>query len=101
MKPFSTIETYNRTLGIKRDDRVISIPDVTINGSLYLMDQKGWTTYGGNWEKEDFYINRIVRGAKYLFVSDSSLLNKDYLVPFTQNKIGCYQGISIFQLKNH
>lgn len=98
MKSFSTIEPYNRSLGISREDRVISLPDVTINGSLYLMDQKGWTTYGAHAETDEYYRDRISRGAEYLFISDSTLLGKDYLQPYILNKIGQYESISIFRL---
>lgn len=101
MKDFSSMKKINRDFGIKRDDLVISIPDVTINASLYLMDQKGWTTYGGyNNETEDFYRNYISRGAKYLFVSDSTLLKAKYLEPFKKHKIIEYKSITVFDLRN-
>lgn len=101
MKDFSSIKKINRDFGIQRDDLVISIPDVTINASLYLMDQKGWTTYGGyNNETEDFYREYIARGAKYLFVSDSTLLKAKYLEPFMKHKIIEYNSITVFDLQN-
>jgi hypothetical protein len=99
MKDLSSMKEYNRKLGIQRDDLVISIPDGTINASLYLMDQKGWSTYGSNFETQEFYRNYISRGAKYLFVSDTALLRKDYLKPFIKNKIGDYKSVSVFDLK--
>lgn len=100
MKDFRSMKEYNRKLGITRDDFVISIPDGTINASLYLMDQKGWSTYGYNWESEEFYRKNITNGAKYLFVSDSTLLKKSYLAPFIKNKIGEYKSVSVFDLRN-
>lgn len=99
MKDLSSMKEYNRKLGINRDDLVICIPDGTINASLYLMDQKGWSTYGSNFEKEEFYRNYIARGAKYLFVEDTTLLRKDYMKPFIKNKIGEYKSVSVFDLK--
>lgn len=98
MKDFSSVKEYNRKLGIKREDLVISIPDGTINASLYLMDQKGWSTYGAGFENEEFYRKNIARGAKYLFVSDTTLLKAAYLSPFVKKKIGEYKSIAIFDL---
>ena len=100
IKDFKSMKDYNRKLGIRREDFVISIPEGTINTSLYLMDQKGWSAYGTNFEREEFFRTDISMGAKYLFVSDSTLLRKDYLKPFIKNKIGQYKSISVFDLRN-
>ncbi|MEO6189721.1 MAG: glycosyltransferase family 39 protein, partial [Saprospiraceae bacterium] len=43
LKPLETIKPYLASLGISRDDFVISIPDQSLNISLYLMDVKGFT----------------------------------------------------------
>jgi len=100
MKDFSSIKDFNNEHGISRDDRIISLPDYTINGSLYLMDRKGWTSYGADHEKESFYTDRIARGAKYLFISDSTMLEQDYIAPFIQRKIGNHKSIHVYDLRN-
>lgn len=101
MKDFSALKKINRDFGIERDDLVISIPDVTINASLYLMDQKGWSTYGGaSCENEEFFRKYIALGAKYLVVSDSTLLKAKYLEPFIKHKIIEYKSITVFDLQN-
>jgi hypothetical protein len=100
LKDFRASIPYNRSLGIEREDYVISMPEGTINASLYLMDQKGWTTYAKNFESIDFYYDRISRGAKYLFVSDTSLLSQEYLAPFIAEPMGQFKSISIFDLRN-
>ena len=100
IKDFSSMKTVNRQLGIKRDDLVISIPDGTINASLYLMDQKGWSTYGSDFENEEFFRKRIEKGAKYLFVSDTTLLGKEYLAPFIKHKITQHRSIALFSLED-
>jgi len=46
VKTFEGISEYLRSIGVKKQDRVIVLPDRSINVSLYLMDQKGWTGYG-------------------------------------------------------
>ena len=40
------IEPYLRSLGIERTDVVYCTPDQSINISLYLADQKGFTDFG-------------------------------------------------------
>lgn len=98
---FETITPYIRELGIKREDRVISMPDQSPNISLYLMDQKGWTTF-------DYcpIINaegmqtKIAMGAKYLFVSRPEIYNLDYMQPYLKKKIGEYKNVTIFDLRD-
>lgn len=98
IKALETIEPYNRSLGIKRTDFVVSIPDQSINISLYLMDQKGFTDYGyGPWGEEK--MRRLIKmGAKYLFINDKKIYDETYLQPFIKNKIGTYQNIDIYAL---
>src|SRR5690606_15491488 len=43
---FEFITPYLRSLGITRNDRVLSWSDPSINISLYLMDQKGFSAFG-------------------------------------------------------
>jgi hypothetical protein len=98
-KAYETIEPYNRSLGIKRTDLVISIPDQSINVTLYLMDQKGFTDYGYGPPGEEKIKRFIQMGAKYLFINDKELYNKDYIKPFIKNKIGKYQNVDIYDLR--
>ena len=101
-RAYETIEDYNRNLGINQDDKVISIPDNSVNVSLYLMNQKGFTDYYyptmGDLTRLKQY---IVLGAKYLFVNDTSFIRKDWLKPYLVHQIGTYQNISIYNLQPH
>jgi hypothetical protein len=36
------VEPYLRSLGIKPDDKVISLPDFSFDITLYFMNQVGW-----------------------------------------------------------
>lgn len=99
-KAYETIEPYNRSLGIKRTDFVVSIPDPSINISLYLMDQKGFTDYGYLDLGEEKMKRFIKIGAKYLFVNDKKVYEENYIQPYIKNKIGSYQNIDIFYLAN-
>jgi len=96
---FATIEPYNRSIGIQKDDKVISISDPSPNGSLFLMNQKGWT--GFYCQRKSEQINFFIeKGAKYLFISDLKLLDESFLQPFINDPIGNYKDIIIFRLKH-
>ena len=71
--------------------------DISINISLYFMNQKGWTNYGieGNSEKIKDKINR---GAKYLFIYNKKVYEDQSVKPFIENKIGEYNNIDIYAL---
>ena len=121
-KALETITPYLRTLGLKRTDKVISLPDPSINISLYLMDQKGYTGYDivHAWpedmleqvNKKYFYpfaigngdkraqVRRFIDsgGVKYLVVNDSALLDSNWIKPFVARRLGQYKNVSIFDL---
>jgi 4-amino-4-deoxy-L-arabinose transferase-like glycosyltransferase len=98
-KPYETITPYLRSLGLKRTDRVYCLPDESINITLYLMDQKGFTAFGGNnmsfKQKMEYCLNN---GVKFLIL-DSAIQQKDYFQPYIHNKIGSYKNIYIYKLK--
>jgi hypothetical protein len=98
------IEKTNRNLGIQQNDLVISIPDPSINITLYLMNQPGFTDFGlfnkSGTERIDYFIKK---NAKYLIINDTSIYSKseyDYLQPYLVNKIGQHRNIGIFDLRN-
>ncbi len=107
---FVDMEPYNRKLGIKPRDLVISIPDPSINISLYFMDQPGWTEFRlpkyrnlSRYKGADGINYFTTKGAKYLFISDPNILNDeqyDYLIPYMKNKIGQYKNVAVFDLTN-
>ncbi|WP_162144151.1 ArnT family glycosyltransferase [Sporocytophaga myxococcoides] len=91
-----TITPYLRSIGIAQDDLVISIPDPSINVSLYLMNQKGWTcAYGGSAEKVKARVNS---GAKYLIVHDTIIAHPEWYQDYMKQKIGEYQGVKIYKI---
>ena len=95
----STITPYLRELGIERKDHVISVPDKSPNITLYLMDQKGCTEYGlFNPDGSDRIGDYFETGTRYLIVNDPGYLNKEFLRPYIDNKIGQYKNVNIFKL---
>lgn len=85
---------------IKPEDKVISIPDKSINASLYYMDRKGYTEFGSDFSKEEIFRQRINQGAKYLVINDTTILCQPLIQKFTGNCIGIFRNIKVYRLKN-
>ena len=90
---------YLRSLGISRNDRVISINDRSPNITLSLMDQKGVTDFGKSIEDAEKIHQEIKKGAKYLIINNPDYYKKDFIQPFITHKIGTYMNIDIFDLR--
>ncbi len=99
---FEGITPYIRSLGIKFDDKVISIPDESPNITLTMLQQKGFTDYHywNNYQGARRTERKIELGAKYLIVQGDENLLRDDVAPFISNQIGEYNGIKIFRLTN-
>jgi hypothetical protein len=85
--------------GIGPDDKVISIPDGSINISLYLMNRRGYCNYNSRFDKPGTFQHRINQGAKYLVVNDTSILKDSLIRPFTKYPILTYKNVKIFDLR--
>jgi hypothetical protein len=97
MQAFKEISPYLRSIGIEKDDKLMSLSDNSINISLYLMNQKGWTNYGINIDSAKIK-EKIELGAKYLLIYNDTLYNEAVIQPLIKNKIGKYKNIDIFAL---
>ena len=94
------ITPYLRSLGISRNDKVISLPDGSPNITLSLMDQKGYTDFGFNDLSGEAGIRHFIEsGARFLVISEPALISQDYLAPFLSDKMGQYKNISIYRLQ--
>jgi hypothetical protein len=94
---FRELPAYLRSIGISEEDKVISISDNSINISLYLMNQKGWTNY--NIKSNPKLVERMIsQGAKYLMVSIPESYAEEGLQPFFQKKTGQFRNIHIYEL---
>ncbi len=85
--------------GIKSDDKVISIPDGSINITLYLMNRQGYTNFNSNFDKPGTFQYRINEGAKYLVVNDTTVLNDPLLRPFVKYPVLTYKNVKVFDLR--
>lgn len=94
------IEPYLLAMGVQPKDKVISVPDESINISLYLMNRKGFTDFGYNYIKADEKIEKFKQiGAKYLIINDTTVIAKrPDLQPYTKNKIGNYKNVFVYKL---
>jgi len=92
------INPYLRKLGISRNDKVLSIPDPSFNISLYLMDQKGYTSGGSN--SNGFLMERMLNnGLKYLIINNENMLDDPQIKEYTQYKLGNYENVLIYDLR--
>ncbi len=98
VKVFEEIIPYIRSLGIKKDDKVLSLSDQSINITLYLMNQKGWTNYGMLANDSIKIKEKIKLGAKYLFIYDKNTYKGKNIPPFLKNKIGEFKNVDIYKL---
>jgi hypothetical protein len=94
---FEDISPYLRSIGINKDDRVISLSDNSINITLYLMNQKGWTNYGINADSNQIRA-KIALGAKYLIIYNKDDYKQKSILPFTKYKIGTFKNVEIYKL---
>ena len=97
-KELENITPYLRSLGIKRTDPMLVEDDLSFYITLYLMDQKGYTTFGGRFRDSLEIRQAIGSGLKYLMVTDSSFLRWPYLQPFIKDRIGKLNKFYIFKL---
>ena len=96
---FMEIEPYLDEIGVKKDALVVSFPDPSFNISLYLMNRKGWTAYGGNMNNSRSLQQKIDRGARYILTADNSTLDVSAVQHLIGEEIGRFRNVKIFKVK--
>lgn len=100
IKAYESIGPYLDLIGVKKTDLVVSVPDPSSNISLSLMDRKGFSMmYMDRRELRDSLPSFMNKGAKYLLIYDHRDIESGFFHQFTEQKVGTYQNIQIFQLK--
>ncbi|MCH2224302.1 MAG: glycosyltransferase family 39 protein [Crocinitomicaceae bacterium] len=102
----TNIEPYLSSIGITKEDKVISLSDKSINISLYLMNRKGYTSFWMMKNKKIEEITDLTKrmelwiswGAHYLIIYDESQLKEEYLQPYLSNEIGRRNNVRIYQI---
>lgn len=98
-KAFETITPYLRSIGINKNDLVVSLPDQSPNITLSFMDQKGFSfLYCTNENMKDKLFDFQRKGAKYLLIGDKDFVKNSGIQEFTSQRIGVYKNIEIFKL---
>jgi hypothetical protein len=96
---FETIAPYLRSIGIAKNDLVVSLPDQSPNITLSFMDQKGFSfLYCTNENMKEKLTQYKRKGAKYLLICDRDFIKNAGIAAFTQEKIGTYKNVEIFKL---
>lgn len=85
-------------LGIKKDDYIISIPDYSPNISLYFLNRYGWTDYGSNFKDTLVFEKRIMQGAKFIVINDSTVFNNYPVHKYLSKKIFEDRNTQIYSL---
>lgn len=97
LKRFERMPPYLEKIGVKSEDKIISLPDPSFNTTLYLSRHRGWTNNLQFSKAEEIEILKQ-KGAAYLLISDPALLQEAYLQPFIHEKVGDFEGVAIFKL---
>lgn len=94
---FARMQPYLDSIGVRKEDRIISMPDPSFNTTLFLADRKGWTNYVTYKEKREID-TLIAHKARYLLISNPEVLTRPYLKPFLKDSIGNFEGVLIYKL---
>lgn len=97
-KDYHTVTPYLRSIGIAPLDTVICLPDDS-HFTLYLMNQRGWTSCLGVIHDSTSIAASIDRGAEYLIVNGTETLEKPYIQSFLSKPIGQFNDIKIFKIR--
>jgi hypothetical protein len=87
--------------GISKDSKIISLIDGTPNGTLSMLNRKGWSSYGfdknSNYSEIEFE-SKIALGARYLIINDTALLKNKIIQKYTAQPLGNYQQLYFYKL---
>ena len=98
---WKTITPYLRELGIERETPVMVIDDISINISLYNMDQVGYTSYCNKRNFPDKVLFSISKGVEYLIISEYRSTEPGYskFKKYFKHQVGKHKNLLIFDLK--
>ena len=95
---YFNLEEHLANIGIKKEDKVVSIYDNSFNNSLYLMNRKGWIIQENTEEK---IIQNALNDCKYAILNDTTFFNKNSnFKSYFNNQIDTFNKLKIYKLKN-
>lgn len=86
-------------LGVGKDELVIYLDDITINGSLYLIGRKGFTDYGHDWSDPATFERLIDLGAAYLMFAEDRWLEDPVVLPYLERPMARHRWAYIYDLR--
>lgn len=100
-----TDESFNQTkfrafvdsIGIKKTDRVICMPDKTPNALLSIVARQGWSEYNFNRTDTTAINNLINAGAQYLIIQNPFILSEPALANYTGNYVAHYDNFYVYK----
>lgn len=90
------IKSYLLEIGVKYDDKVICLPDMSPNYSLSMIDRLGWTSYLVNYDAEKIKL-LIQKGARYFIIMGEDPLKQESMKPFLTQQVGEWGKVKIFK----
>ena len=87
------------SLGIGENSVIVSIPDPSINSSLYFLRRRGFTDFGNKFTDPGDIARAISKGAEYLVVNDTTLLTNSAVSQYSAYPCAAFQNIRLFDLK--
>lgn len=99
----NNIETKLTSAGIGKKEIVISLTDGTPNGTLSMLNRRGWSSYGFN-KSQSFtkasFETKIKMGARFLILNDTSLFSNEIIKYYAKTCVGNYKGLFFYKLRN-
>lgn len=103
-KHFKALKGINnklKSIGIRQDDLILSLPDESPNITLYLMEHKGYSGYHYGELSTLEKINKAKdNGVKYLVVSEDEILNTQELREIVGLPIAVVDNVRVYKIKN-
>ncbi len=98
-EPLGRIHEALLAMGVDRSARVVSLPDISFNRSLYLMQRSGWTDFEGLSDDPERLHAKVEQGARYLITTSDSVLHRSSLQPFLAHPVGRFENVRVFALE--
>lgn len=85
------------SLGVDENKKVVILPDQTFNLSLYLVDRKGWTSFGGR-PKREIVEKGIRHGAEFLIIIHPDVYLEPQMEAFKEFRVGQLENAQVIDL---
>lgn len=96
-KELENIKYKVDSLNISKEDKILVVPDKTMNGSLYYLNRFGYTV--GDTLSEN--LNKYYNKSNYILVTDSSILNGVKKKFGLKQPVLIYRGTVLFKIINN